>query len=152
MTTISRSAVRPALLSVVALYVVTLAHHLYGGLAFPGVERLVIALVFTVVIAVTAWTYRAGVATRWARWVYLGLVALWVVVVGVIEGGYNHALFVGLRLFGASSEVFARMYPDGIEIAEASDDLFFQGTGVLTLIAVIPILTSAVRSRSVRAV
>jgi len=60
------------------------------------------------------------------------VVGFWGVLLGLYEGGDNHALYVVLRQF--APDTADRIYP------EDSDDLLsnsvlFQGTGVLTLVA-----------------
>lgn len=125
---------RTAVRLVAVVYVATFVHHLYGGVVFDSAERTVLAVVFSVAFLLTLLLYRLSAVRRWARWGYWATVAaLWVVAVGVYEGGYNHALYGVLRLFDASGTV-ARLYPAGSD-AVISNDVFFQGTGVLTFIA-----------------
>jgi hypothetical protein len=85
------------LIPVVALYFVTLVHHLYGGILLVSTERLLLAAIFTIVIGMTVWLHRRGRVRLWARIGYGVLAGLWVVVIGLVGGGYNHALFVVLN-------------------------------------------------------
>jgi hypothetical protein len=142
-----RNPVDATVTAVITLYLVTLVHHLYGGIVFASTERLVLSLIFTVGIVATVALHRLGSSRRWARWTYWSLVALWITVIGIIEGGYNHTLFVTLKLLGAGPEIFQQLYPDGIDGVESSSDILFQGTGVLTFLAIIPILIFAIRAR-----
>ncbi|MFY1691262.1 hypothetical protein [Plantactinospora sp. WMMB782] len=119
-----------------ALWAVTVAHHVYGGVAFGTPARTVLAIVFTAVFAGTVWLGRLGARRRWAARTYPGvLVVFWVLWLGCYEGGYNHTLYVLLRQTG-SADLVQRLYPAGSD-AVISDDIFFQGTGILTLLVAI---------------
>ena len=127
---------------------VTFVHHLYGGLSFDSAERTVMAFVFAAVLAVTLWLHRLGAARVWARRAYLSVVAVfWVVLLGLYEGGYNHALYVLLRQ--VDPESVGRLYAGGSD-AVISNDVFFQGTGVLTLAAGVGVAIAALTARSRR--
>ncbi|MBY8872037.1 hypothetical protein K7640_09305 [Micromonospora sp. PLK6-60] len=118
-----------------ALYAVTFIHHLYGGLAFSSTERTVLAFVFSGAFAVTYLIYRHALATRWGRRAYWLLVyVFWVGLLGLYEGGWNHTLFAVLRAGGVVN--LDRLYAAASD-ARISDDVFFQATGVLTLLAAV---------------
>ncbi|MBQ1023803.1 hypothetical protein [Micromonospora sp. C95] len=119
----------------------TFIHHLYGGLQFDSPQRTILAVVFSAVFAVTYLAYRLGTTMRWARAIFWSLVyAFWVAAVGLFEGGFNHALFVVLRLLDAQA-LINNLYPvDGD--ARISDDVLFQGTGVLTLVTAVLLATT----------
>ncbi|HEX6682012.1 MAG TPA: hypothetical protein VF062_04425 [Candidatus Limnocylindrales bacterium] len=128
---------------VVLLWAVTFTHHLYGGLSFGSPGRTVTAFVFTAILAITLWLHRLGAAKPWARKGYHSLVLIfWVALLGLYEGGYNHALYVILRQVDAG--LAQRLYPAGGD-ALISNDLFFQGTGVLTLVAGIAVAVAWTR-------
>ncbi|GIJ39773.1 hypothetical protein [Micromonospora andamanensis] len=127
---------RTAITWTAVLFLVTFVHHVYGGLRFDSPERIVLAVVFSAVFAVTYLAFRLGSTTRWARATFWFLVyAFWVAAVGLFEGGFNHALFAVLRLLDAQALV-NDLYPVTGD-ARISDDLLFQGTGVLTLVAAV---------------
>ncbi|MFY1673466.1 hypothetical protein ACN27G_26455 [Plantactinospora sp. WMMB334] len=120
----------------VVLWAVTFVHHLYGGIAFDSPERGVIALVFTLLLVGTLGLYRLGTARRWAGRAYrLLVVVVWIGFLGLYEGGFNHTLHVILRWAGDGDAV-QRLYPAGSD-AVVSQDVFFQSTGVLTLLVAI---------------
>lgn len=130
-----RMGLDPTLRAVTVLYLVTLAHHGYGGVVFASVERVVLALVFTALFVITVWLFRLAPARRLASRAYWGVVAgFWVALLGLYEGGFNHVLYVVLRAVGASPDTMRRLYPAGSD-AVISDDVFFQATGALTLVA-----------------
>ncbi|WBB52571.1 hypothetical protein [Verrucosispora sp. WMMD573] len=118
------------------VFLVTFIHHLYGGLRFDSPQRTVLAVVFSVVFTVTYLAYRLGSTMRWARAIFWFLVyAFWVAAVGLFEGGFNHALFVVLRLLDAYA-LINDLYPVHSD-ARISDDVLFQSTGVLTLVTAV---------------
>ncbi|MFF5217034.1 hypothetical protein [Micromonospora sp. NPDC000442] len=146
MPRMSASRLRAAITWTTVLYLVTFAHHLYGGLRFDSPQRTVLALVFSGAFAVTYLTYRLGSRMRWARAIFWFLVyAFWVASVGLFEGGFNHALFAVLRLLDAQA-LINDLYPvDGD--ARISADVLFQGTGVLTLVAAVLLAVAPAWSR-----
>lgn len=140
-----RKGLDPTLRAVSALYLITLAHHVYGGVVFASTERLLLAIVFTALFALTLWLIRLAAAKNLARRAYRGLViGFWIVLLGLYEGGFNHFLHVVLRVGGASPETMRRLYPAGSD-AVISSDAFFQTTGVLTLVAAVWVAITMVR-------
>lgn len=137
----------PTMRAVAVLYLVTLAHHVYGGVVFQSAERLVLALVFTVLFGVTVWLSRLAVMRRRALWGYTSMVVgFWVVLLGFYEGGFNHSLYLILRSAAGNEETLRRLYPAGSD-AVISNSVFFQATGVLTLVAAIAVAVTLVVTR-----
>lgn len=130
---------------VVFQWAVTFVHHLYGGLAFDSPGRVVTAFVFGAVLAGTLWLHRLGAVRRWASWACRGVIAVfWVGLLGLYEGGYNHTLYSVLRWLDPDRA--ARLYPAGSD-ATISSDIFFQGTGVLTLLAGLGVAVAVLTGR-----
>lgn len=127
-------------------FAITFIHHLWGEIIFRGGTRLMIAIVFAVVFALTVGLYMLQQKRRWAKYVYwLLVIAFWVVVVGLVEGGYNHAFKVGAWLAGVSPETIASFYnPDEYEPVS---DFFFEFTGVLTTIPALAIIVSLFKKK-----
>lgn len=126
---------------VVGLWAVTFAHHVYGGLRFDSPGRTGAGIAFTGILAVTLGLRRLGVTRLWAHRTYLTIVVgFWIVLLGLYEGGYNHALYVVLRLVDPATA--GELYPADSD-ALLSNDVFFQGTGALTLVAAV-VLAAAV--------
>jgi hypothetical protein len=124
---------------------VTFVHHLYGGLSFDSPGRTVAALVFAVMFGATLWLHRLGVTRRWARRACHGVtVVFWLVLLGLYEGGYNHTLYLVLR--EVDPALARSRYPAGTDAA-ISDDVLFQGTGVLTLVAGIGVALALLAAR-----
>ena len=122
---------------VIVLWAVTFAHHLYGGLRFDSPGRIGAAVAFTAILGLTLWLWRLGGSWTWARRTYLAtVVGFWVVLLGLYEGGYNHALYVVLRWLAPG--LADRAYATDSD-ALLSSDVFFQGTGVLTLVAALAV-------------
>ncbi|WBB91200.1 hypothetical protein [Verrucosispora sp. WMMC514] len=127
---------RAAITWTTVLFLVTFIHHVYGGVRFDSPQRTLLAVVFSAVYAVTYLAYRLGSTMRWARAILWFLVyAFWVAAVGLFEGGFKHALFVVLRLLDAHA-LIDDLYPVHGD-ARISDDVLFQGTGVLTLVTAV---------------
>ena len=131
----------------IGLYSTTFVHHVYGGIIYDSIERIVLALVFSVVFAATAWLRRLERASRWAAYAYTGIVTVfWIGLIGIYEGGYNHALYVLLSVTGVSPQLAETLYPrpaDGV----APDNAFFQATGVLTLVVALLVAFPVPRPR-----
>lgn len=142
----SASRTRDLTITLVAVqWVVTFAHHLYGGLMFDSPGRTIMAFVFAAILGATLWLHRLGVTRRWAqRACHTLVVVFWVVLLGLYEGGYNHTLYLILREVDPARA--QSWYPAGSD-AVISNDVFFQGTGVLTLVAGIAVAIALVTAR-----
>jgi hypothetical protein len=143
------SGTRDLTITLVAVqWMVTFAHHLYGGLTFDSPGRTIMAFVFAAILGATLWLHRVGATRRWAQRACHKLVVLfWVVLLGLYEGGYNHTLYLILRV---DPERAQSWYPAGND-AVISNDVFFQGTGVLTLVAGIAVAIALVTAGRRRA-
>lgn len=118
---------------VATIFGITFIHHLWGEVIFGGGTRLAIAIVFAIVFALSVGLYKLQKTHRWALYLFWFLtIAFWVVLVGLVEGGYNHVLKVGAWLAGASPETIASFYDP--KDYEPVSDFFFELTGVLTAI------------------
>jgi len=114
------------------LFGVTFIHHLWGEVVYGGGVRAEIAIVFAIVFALTVGLYALSKKHAWVKYLYwILIVAFWVVLVGLIEGGYNHVFKVGAWLAGVSPETLADFYGDEYEPVS---DFFFEATGVLTAV------------------
>jgi hypothetical protein len=132
----------------VGLYATTFVHHIYGGIVFESAERIVLAAIFSAVFAATVWLHRLRRSRRWATYAYNAIVTVfWVGLLGLYEGGYNHTLFVLLRLADAPPPLVASLYPAGPGEGGAPDDVFFQATGVLTFVMALLVAFPLPRSR-----
>ncbi|MEQ7007939.1 hypothetical protein ABN028_17330 [Actinopolymorpha sp. B17G11] len=139
----------PSIGLVTAVFLTTLIHHVYGGISYASVERIVLAVVFSVAYVLTVGLFLAGRTRRWARWLYQGLVLVfWIVLIGVYEGGYNHTLYVALRLIGTDPHDLEQIYPGGGDLV-VPNDVFFQGTGILTLATALWVAFAWARRKSV---
>lgn len=122
---------------VIALWAVTLVHHVYGGVRFDSPGRIGAGVAFTGILALTLWLWRLGASRTWTRRAYLATVGgFWVVLLGLYEGGYNHALYLVLRWLAPG--VADRAYAADSD-ALISSDMLFQGTGVLTLVVALAV-------------
>src|SRR5690349_18966248 len=91
-------------LSTVAVYLTTAVHHIYGGAIYDTSWRIHGTLgglpLLLLTIGVLVWYQRA--ASRAALNLYALLSVIWVGVIGIWEGGYNHLVKNLLFFSGAS--------------------------------------------------
>ena len=132
--------IRNLSLSAWLIYVLTIIHHVYGAIAFDTPWRHHAAVLGLVGIGATR-LFMWG-ATRWqtpalrqvATVLLLALtVVLAVGLIGVFEGGYNHAVKLLLFFGGAEPETMNRLFPP--PTYEMPSDVFFEATGVMQFLA-----------------
>jgi hypothetical protein len=132
--------VRNVSLSAWLIYVLTIIHHVYGAIAFDTPWRHHAAFLGLGGIAATL-LFMWG-ATRWqtpvlrqvATVLLLALtLVLAVGLIGVFEGGYNHAVKLLLFFGGAGPETMNRLFPP--PTYEMPSDVFFEVTGVMQFLA-----------------
>ena len=126
-------------------YATTLAHHVYGGLAYHAPERLVIALIMTITVGATLALLRRYLTdrSRAALAVFAGVVVVvWVLVLGLFEGGYNHAYKDLLFLAGVSPSTALKLHPNLVpgDYIYPPNDTVFEITGALQLVGALIVL------------
>jgi hypothetical protein len=128
--------IKGAALAVVFEYLITSAHHVHGGLVYDSPQKLMTPLIFAVPLALTlALLHRYG-RTRSSDVLTLfsvTCVAVWVLVLGTFEGGYNHTTKLTLFFVGVPPSVMESVFPSYEYVLP--NDVFFEATGVLTLVA-----------------
>ena len=134
--------VRNVSLSASLVYVLTIVHHVYGAIAFDTPWRHHAAFLGFGGIAATllfmwgATRWQAPVLRQVATVLLLALtLVLAVGLIGVFEGGYNHAVKLLLVFGGAGPETTNRLFPP--PTYEMPSDVFFEVTGVLQLLAAV---------------
>jgi hypothetical protein len=113
---------------------VTSIHHVYGGLVDGDSHRLLVPVLVAVFLALTfgslTWFKRAG--SRIALSVFTILaVSLFVVVLGLLHGGYAHLYKDILFLSNGPAYLY---YPLNPNEHYPPDDVFFEVTGVLDIV------------------
>lgn len=115
------------------------AHHVYGGLHYRTPERLWMALGFLVAIAVTLgllsyYSKRGRGAALMAAMVLI--VSLWILSLGLFEGGYNHAYKCLLYFGGVTRQRVVGLHPVLMtrDFIYPPDNAIFELTGVLQLL------------------
>ena len=135
----SRRPEQRALLAAVAVAVTTSVHHVYGAIVYHTPWRYDAVVVSAGAIAVvlaalhmSRSSIRAAVR-RAAWWTFWGVNAVvFVLLIGVFEGLYNHALKDILYFGGAPLSAMHAMFPaPGYELP---NDWFFELTGVLQVV------------------
>ncbi|MGN6156730.1 MAG: hypothetical protein ACTHNL_01415 [Devosia sp.] len=112
----------------------TSVHHVYGAYAYDTPWRTQIALYAVIaaalIVVLSAGAHRrrgtAGTAMLWANMILVLIVP--VLAIGLVEGGYNHAL-KNLIYFAGAADQYRQMFP--APPYEVPADWFFEATGVL---------------------
>jgi len=121
-------------LSVLAAYALTTVHHVYGGIVDGAPNRLRVPLVMalpSLVALGSLFRYkRTGSGAALATGGGVSVLA-WVVLSGLLHGGYAHAYKDVLYLLDGPPELYYPLNPDE---HYAPDDLFFEVTGVLEVV------------------
>ncbi len=122
-----------------AVLILTSVHHAYGAYIYDSPWRLhivpIAALAAALIVGARVVLRRAstGATGTIAFWVFsLVTLIVPVVVIGLFEGGYNHAAKDLLYFGGASSEVMQALFPP--PAYELPDDFFFEVTGLLQFV------------------
>ena len=119
-----------------AVLLLTSVHHAYGAFAYNTPWRLhavfLSAFAAAAIIGSMVVTQRNADETvrEIAFWVFTAVVLVVpVALIGLFEGGYNHALKDAVYFAGASSTLMNRLFPP--PTYELPDDVFFEATGVM---------------------
>jgi hypothetical protein len=136
------STFRRLALWTIALVTFTSIHHVYGGAVYATSWRIIMPIFFFIPMLVLTLTLQYQASIRMSRILLLAYVLLcitiWVIGVGVFEGGYNHLLKNVLYYSSASKELMVKMFPPefgGAKFYEtAPNDFLFESTGIATTI------------------
>ena len=131
-------AARRTVVGALAALLLTTAHHLYGAYVYATPWRTHVAHVSVIAAAALVGSFvvfrrRAGTgAGDVALWsILIVTLALPVVGIGLLEGGYNHVLKVALYYGHASPGLMTRLFPP--PTYEHPNDALFEISGVLQL-------------------
>jgi hypothetical protein len=126
-------------IALVAEYAATAVHHAYGGVIYHSPERLFGALIAVIPLLITLGLL--SLYKRTSSGVALTLFSMitilfWVILIGLFEG-YSHALKDLLFLAHVPSATMHMLYRPFlfVEVIYPPTDVFFEITGVLTLVA-----------------
>src|SRR5215217_8098830 len=121
-------------LAILAAYSLTTVHHIYGGLVDGAPNRLrvpgIMAIPSLVALGSLYRYKRTGSGAALATSSTVAVLA-WVVLSGLVHGGYAHAYKDILFLVDGSPELYYPLNPDE---HYPPDDLFFEITGVLEMV------------------
>lgn len=137
-------ATRAAIVSLVILFAVTTAHHLYGGLLLGSPNRLLVPVLLLplvgAAIAALAVFRRTGSTGAARTYVIIALVLAGLL--GIVHSAYSHLYKDVLFLAGGPAELYVLLNPDE---HYPPDDVFFEVTGLVELAAAIAVAAPAVR-------
>ncbi|MGF6847345.1 hypothetical protein QFZ51_002580 [Chitinophaga sp. W3I9] len=126
-----------------ALMLLTSVHHVYGAIRYHTPWRMHVLLLSVPVLIITIILDRVikqkgmTVKSVWS-WIYCSIIFLAaIVMIGSYEGLYNHLLKNILYFGGLSAAHMSMLFPPAMY--EMPDDIFFEVTGVLQGIVVIPL-------------
>ena len=123
--------------SALGALLLTSLHHAYGAHIYGTPWRLHAVFVSALTAAAIAASLRAlrkRAGNRVSLELFTAITLLIpVLMIGMFEGGYNHAVKDALYFGGASRELMIRLFP--APAYEMPNDVFFEVTGVLQLIA-----------------
>jgi len=130
---------RPLLLGALATFGLTAVHHVYGGVRYGTPWRIhgaVVALVLGSLLSGLSSAYQRNPGSRLgsvAGWTLAFLaVVLAVLITGLFEGAYNHALKVVLFLAGAPRDLLLLLFPP--PAYELPNDAVFEISGVAQVV------------------
>jgi len=130
----TRQSINGAALAILAGYALTTIHHIYGGLVDRAPNRLrvpVIMAIPSLVALGSLYRYkRTGSGAALATSSTVAVLA-WVVLSGLVHGGYAHAYKDILFLVDGPPELYYPLNPDE---HYPPDDLFFEISGVLEMV------------------
>jgi hypothetical protein len=132
-------------LSILGAYALTTVHHVYGGIVDGASNRLRVPLVMAVpsLVALGSLVRYKRTGGRVALVVGGGVsVVAWVILSGLLHGGYAHAYKDVLYLLDGPSELYYPLNPDE---HYPPDDLFFEVTGVLEVVSACLVALSTYR-------
>jgi hypothetical protein len=121
------------------LLILTVSHHVYGGLVFQTKWRITGAAWGILYFAVMTMLFYVPRNRLFTKIVFASMLGLWVFVIGIYEGGYNHLMKDVLYIFNTPEPVLLKMFPPEFGYVLPSD-LFFEITGIIQLVIALFIL------------
>ena len=135
----ARHTARRAFVAGAGVAVATSIHHVYGAIVYHTPWRYHAAVIASIAVAVMLIALRwqraepDTVAGRAAWWTFWGVNAVvFVLLIGMFEGVYNHAFKNLLYFGGAPLSVVREFFPP--PTYELPNDWFFELTGVLQVV------------------
>lgn len=146
--TIDRENLKPlintAMLAILAAYAITTVHHIFGGVADGAENRLAVpGILLPLVVTAVVSLYLLRRDGRAGALITFGVVAfLWVLLLGLLHGGYAHLYKDVVFLFGGPAGLY---YPLNPSEHYPPDNVFFEVTGVLDFVAAAVVAYTASR-------
>jgi hypothetical protein len=121
-----------------ALLGLTVFHHVYGAVLYETPWRnhvawIVLPVLFGLIAAHEIHRRNPDTPLGGASlWAFVVLAFVPIVVIGIVEGGYNHLVKDLLFFAGLRADLLDRLFPDSVY--EMPDDALFEVSGVLQLV------------------
>jgi hypothetical protein len=132
--TTTNQLINRAAFAILGAYTLTTIHHIYGGLVDEDSNRLHAPLVMAIPLVValaSLYRYKRSRSRAALATYSIAAVVGWVILSGLVHGGYAHAYKDLLFLLDGPSALY---YPLNPNEHYPPDDLFFEITGVLELV------------------
>lgn len=132
--TTTRRLINRAALAILAAYTLTFIHHVCGGLVDGATNRLLVPIIMAVPLLVTLgllYLYKKTGSGFALASFSIAAVLAWVMVLGLLHGGYAHTYKDILFLVGGSPRLY---YPLNPNEHYPPDGIFFEITGVLDMV------------------
>ena len=126
--------IKRAALAILAAYTLTFIHHVYGGLVDGDSNRLLVPILMAVPLLVTlGLLYQYGRTGNRLALTTFSIVAVlaWVILLGLLHGGYAHAYKDMLFLVGGPPQLYYSLNPNE---HYPPDNVFFEITGALDMV------------------
>jgi hypothetical protein len=124
--------------SILALYAITFIHHVYGGIVDGDTKRLYVPIIGAIPLLITQFSLyqyrrtRGGIALASFSIV---TVLWWVIIHGLLHGGYAHTYKDILFLSGVPTDMVQKFYyPLNPTEHYPPDNILFEVTGVLEMV------------------
>lgn len=146
MTTITSTASDPLIrrvrLAIIAAYILSSVHHIYGGIIYEGSARLAVPFVMAIPLVITLGLLylhkRTGSQAALNAFSILSIL-VWVIASGLLHAGYAHGYKDFLALMGVPAsrvlEVYRPLLPH--EFVYPPNNFAFEFTGLLEIVTAI---------------
>jgi len=137
--TVSKNTLsRRLALSIILIGFTTWVHHVYGGLVYDTPYRIIVPTITLPLFWFLTFYIQYRLikkASKGLKFLYSVIVTfLWIVPIGLIEGGYNHILKNIFFFTGVSQEKLATLFPPefgALRLFEQPNDIIFEISGII---------------------
>lgn len=151
-TLLKNKASKKLMISIVVIGQISWIHHIYGGIIYDTAYRIIAPTISLPLLMILTFylQYRLLIkATKVLKFVYISMVSLvWIGLIGLVEGFYNHILKNILYFTDTSKSVLNSMFPPEfgeLSLFETPNDIFFEATGIIQFLLAILLSYNLIR-------